>query len=448
MIKIYNSLTKQIEEFVPIKENEVSMYVCGPTVYDSMHIGNSRPVIFFDTVARFFRYRGYKVTYASNYTDIDDKIIARAQKEGVSEVEISERYIAEINATIRKLNCLPLSKTPRVTETIPEIIAFIAELVDRGAAYVADGDVYFDIGKVAEYGILSGQSASNLISGARIDPGEKKRNPLDFTLWKRTTEGRRWPSPWGEGRPGWHTECVVMIESIFQGKIDIHGGGNDLKFPHHDNEIAQSLSLRRHPIANYWMHNGMIDFSGEKMSKSLGNFVRAEDLLSAISYPVYRLMILNAPYRQPLSFRDELLEQAEKDYQKIYRSYLGATRALELNETDVEAILTPEIAAVRERFIAAMEDDFNTANALTEIQMLVKEINALIRGGATGLGSLKGALAVMKELLWVFGIEIEIEPLTAEDKAMVATYYKAKKEKDYRLSDQLRAIIIEKGIIL
>lgn len=448
MIKIYNSLTKTIEEFVPIKENEVSMYVCGPTVYDSMHIGNSRPVIFFDTVARFFRYLGYKITYVSNYTDIDDKIIARAIKEGVSESEISERYISEITETIRRLNCLPLDKTPRVTETIPEIIAFIEKLVACGAAYVVDGDVYFDVEKVADYGVLSGQTTNNLISGARIDPDEKKRNPLDFNLWKRTTEGRRWHSPWGEGRPGWHTECVVMVESIFAGKIDIHGGGNDLKFPHHDNEIAQSLCLHSHPIANYWMHNGMIDFSGDKMSKSLGNYVLANDLLDAITYPVYRLMILNVPYRQPLAFREELIRQAEKEYQKIYRSFVGAVRALELSETGVTAETNEVIEEEKSRFIAAMKDDFNTANALTAIQGLVKEANTLIRGGAANLGFLKRTTEVLKELLWVLGIEIEIKPLTAEDKSMVAAYYKAREEKDYRLSDQLRAIIIEKGIIL
>lgn len=448
MIRIYNSLTKKIEDFIPIKENEVSMYVCGPTVYDSMHIGNSRPVIFFDTVARFFRYLGYKLTYVSNYTDIDDKIIARAKRDNLTEEEVSERYIGEINETIRQLNCLPFSKTPRVTESISEIIDFIGKIVNCGGAYVVAGDVYFDIEQVKDYGILSGQTVDNLISGARIDFNEKKKNPLDFNLWKRTTEGKRWASPWSAGRPGWHTECVVMIQNIFKGKIDIHGGGNDLKFPHHDNEIAQSICLHNHAIANYWMHNGMIDFSGEKMSKSLGNYIAAKDLLAKISYPVYRLMILNVPYRQPLAFKEELLQQAENDYQKIYRSYIGIYRALELSEQNIKSVSSGEIEQLKEDFLSAMKDDFNTANALTVIHQLVKIANTLVRNGDEQLGYLKRVLLLMAEMLWVFGIEIDVSPLTAEDKLTVKAYYQAKKAKNYRLSDQLRDIIMAKGIII
>lgn len=264
MIKIYNSLTKKIEGFKPIKENELTMYVCGPTVYNFMHIGNSRPIIFFDVVARFFKYLGYKVTYVSNFTDIDDKIIARAEEEGISESEVSEKYIKEISETYNRLNIIPHDKNPKVTENMQEIIDYIGILITKGGAYVSDGDVYFDVSKIDNYGVLSSQTIENLIQGARVETNDKKKNPVDFTLWKETLTGLRWKSPWSEGRPGWHTECVVMINNIFKGKIDIHGGGLDLKFPHHDNEIAQSMCSHDHTIANYWMHNGRIDLRDRK----------------------------------------------------------------------------------------------------------------------------------------------------------------------------------------
>ena len=449
MIKIYNSLTKQVEIFTPIKENEVSMYVCGPTVYDSIHIGNSRPIVFFDTVARFFTFLGYKVTYVSNYTDIDDRIIIRAKEEGVSEENISRRYIEETNQVIEGLNCLPYNKTPLVTESISSIISFIKDIIDCGGAYIVDGDVYFDISKVENYGILSSQAIDSLISGARVDPNEKKRSPLDFNLWKETKEGKRWLSPWSWGRPGWHSECVVMIEDIFNGKIDIHGGGNDLKFPHHENEIAQSVCLHNHMIANYWMHNGMIDFSGEKMSKSLGNYeTSAKELLDKITYPVYRLIILNVPYRQPLSFKEELIRQAENDYQKIYRSYISIVRLLELSEELVEEHEYQDLVDLKTNFINAMKEDFNTTNALSVIHQLVKLGNTLIRSNNIEIGYLKQVLNTMKDLLWILGIEIEVKALSKEDKMILKLYYKAKAEKDYKLSDQLRKTLIDKGILL
>ncbi|NLD25842.1 MAG: cysteine--tRNA ligase, partial [Acholeplasmataceae bacterium] len=425
MVRIYNSLTKQLEDFKPLKENEVSMYVCGPTVYDRMHIGNSRPVIFFDTVARFFRYLGYRITHVSNFTDIDDKIIARARHDQKSEEEISERYIKEIIKTYRRLNCLPHSANPKVTETMPEIISFIEVLLQKGGAYVVDGDVYFDITKVEDYGILSSQTVDNLISGARIEPNDKKHNPIDFTLWKETTEGRNWPSPWSLGRPGWHTECVVMIDKVFGGKIDIHGGGTDLKFPHHDNEIAQSVCAHDHHLANYWMHNGRIDFSGEKMSKSLGNVIWADDLLDRISHQVYRLLMLNVPYRQPMNYREELLEQATTDYEKIRRAYNGLYRKLE--ELPEEAIENSEIKALKAEFIAAMADDFNTANALTSIFKMVKLANGLVREKNPEPGLMKAALTLFSEMLWVFGIETGISPLSDEQKALLEQYREARK---------------------
>jgi cysteinyl-tRNA synthetase len=447
MVRIYNSLSKQLEDFKPLRENEVSMYVCGPTVYDNMHIGNSRPVIFFDTVARFFRYLGYRVIYVSNFTDIDDKIIARARQDGIGEEEISERYIKEISNTYRRLNCLPHSANPKVTETMPEIIAFIEGLLEKGGAYVVEGDVYFDITKVEDYGILSSQTVENLISGARVETNDKKRNPIDFTLWKETSEGRNWPSPWSMGRPGWHTECVVMIDKVFGGKIDIHGGGTDLKFPHHDNEIAQSVCAHEHHLANYWMHNGRIDLSGEKMSKSLGNVIWADDLLDRVPHQIYRLLMLNVPYRQPLNYREELLEQAAADYEKIRRAYNGLYRKLEeLPETAPAE--EAEVVALKAEFITAMSDDFNTANALTSIFKISKMANNLIREKNAEPGLMKACLDLFSEMLWVFGIETGISPLNEAQKDLLERYREARKAKNFALSDRLREELLAQGIEL
>ena len=453
MIKLYNSLTNKIEEFKSIKENEVSMYVCGPTVYSNIHIGNSRPVIFFDTVARFFKYLGYKVTYVSNFTDIDDKIIKRAKEEKVTEKEISEKYIAEISETYRRLNCLPHFKNPKVTETMDQIIKFIADLIEKNGAYQVDSDVYFDVSKINEYGVLSGQTVENLINGARIDTNDKKKNPIDFTLWKATDEGIKWDSPFGEGRPGWHTECVVMINSIFNGMIDIHGGGLDLKFPHHDNEIAQSLCMYNNKIANYWMHNGRIDFGGEKMSKSLGNIIWANDLLDKIPYQVYRLMILNVPYRQPLNYKEELLTQATNDYEKIKRAYISLFRDLEMNGYNLsnlneEAIKADDLVNIKNEFIEAMSNDFNTANAITSIFNVVKLINNYVRNKDTDINLKKEALALLKQMLWVLGIEVEINLLTKEEKEIVSSWMEARKAKDFEKADALRKEITERNIIL
>lgn len=449
MIKLYNSLTNKIEEFKPIKENEVSMYVCGPTVYSNIHIGNSRPVIFFDTVSRFFKYLGYKVTYVSNFTDIDDKIIKRAKEEGITEKEVSEKYIKEISETYRRLNCLPHDKNPKVTETMDQIIDFIDELVKKDGAYVVGKDVYFDVAKISEYGILSGQTTENLINGARIDANDKKKNPIDFTLWKETSEGIKWDSPWGMGRPGWHTECVVMINSIFNGMIDIHGGGLDLKFPHHDNEIAQSLCLYNNKIANYWMHNGRIDMGGEKMSKSTGNLIWAKDLLDKIPYQVYRLLILNVPYRQPLNYKEELVLQATNDYEKIKRAYVSLYRDLELNDNlEKVEVNSSELLNIKNEFIEAMSNDFNTANAITSIFNLVKLINLYTRNKDTLVSLKKEALELLYELLWVLGIEVDIKPLTKEEKDLVLEWNLARKNKDFTKADELRTKISERNILL
>ncbi len=450
MIKLYNSLTNKIEEFKTIKDNEVMMYVCGPTVYSNIHIGNSRPVIFFDTVSRFFKYVGYKVTYVSNFTDIDDKIIKRAKEEGVSEKEISEKYIREISNTYKRLNCLPHDVNPKVTESIDEIINFIKDLVDKDCAYVVDGDVYFDVSKAKNYGILSGQSIDNLIKGARIEQNEKKKNPIDFTLWKKTDEGIQWDSPWGMGRPGWHTECVVMINDIFHGPIDIHGGGLDLKFPHHDNEIAQAVCQYDNQIANYWMHNGRINFDGEKMSKSLGNVLWANDLLDKVPFQVYRLMILNVPYRQPLNYKDDLLQQASNDYEKIKRAYISLFRCLEVEKKALgkKEVQKDELVNLKNEFIEAMSNDFNTANAITVVFQLVKVVNNYVRDKNIDVKDLQEALQLFDEFLWVLGIETNLQELTSEEKEIVSKWQEARNLKDFAKADELRKIINERNILI
>ena len=454
MIKIYNSLTNKIEEFKPIKEKEVSMYVCGPTVYNNLHIGNSRPVIFFDTVARFFKYLGYKVTYVSNFTDIDDKIINKAIKENVSETEISERYIKVILNLYKRLNCLPHDANPRVTENMDNIVKFIDAMVKNEGAYAVDGDVYFDVAKIKEYGILSGQTVENLLNGVRIENNEKKHNSIDFTLWKQTENGIKWNSPWGAGRPGWHTECVVMIDNIFNGMIDIHGGGNDLKFPHHDNEIAQSICVNNHKIANYWIHNGRVDLGGEKMSKSTGNVLWADEMLDTIPTPIYRLMMLNVPYRQLLNYKEELVTQSTNDYEKIKRPYVSAYRKLELaSKLDLDNDFytdfnTQDILNVVNEFKDAMSNDFNTANAITAIFKVTKLLNNYLREREVKYVALLESLQALKSMLWVLGVNVDVNPLTDEEKELVNKWNQAKANKDFETADKLRAEINNKKIVL
>lgn len=452
MIKIYNSLTNKLEEFKPLKENELSMYVCGSTVYNDMHIGNARPIVFFDVVSRFFQYMGYNVKFVSNFTDIDDKIIKKAQAEGVDESVISERYIRSILETYRLLNCLPHYKNPKVTENMDNIIEFIKLLVEKQGAYVVDKDVYFDVSKDADYGVLSGQTVENLISGSRVEENDKKRNYCDFNLWKETNVGKKWNSPWGEGRPGWHTECVVMINKIFNGMIDIHGGGSDLKFPHHENEIAQSMVAYNNHIASYWMHNGRIDFNGEKMSKSIGNTIDAKQLVKEIGYGPFRLLILSVPYRQPLNYREEILNQAKTDYEKIYKAKLGLARKLQLqkniitiNKKDIE---NQDILNIKNEFINALSNDFNTANALTAIIKTVKLINVLTRQKEFDENYAIELLILLKEQMWVLGIDKEIQPLSDEQLQIVLEWQKARNDKNFEVADKLREIIEEKGIEL
>ena len=452
MIKLYNSLTNKLEEFKSLKEKEVSMYVCGSTVYNDMHIGNARPIVFFDVVSRFFQYVGYDVKFVSNFTDIDDKIIKKAEAEGVDESVISERYIKSILETYKLLNCLPHYKNPKVTENMDNIINFIDLLVKKQGAYVADKDVYFDVTKDADYGVLSGQTVENLISGSRVEENDKKQHSCDFNLWKETSVGKKWDSPWGAGRPGWHTECVVMINNIFDGMIDIHGGGSDLKFPHHENEIAQSMIAFENHIASYWMHNGRIDFNGEKMSKSIGNTIDAKGLVKEIGHGPFRLIILSVPYRQPLNYREEILNQAKTDYEKIYKAKLSLIRKLQLNKniTNCEKvnIEKADLVAVKEEFINALSNDFNTANAITAIIKTVKLVNTFTRQKEFDVDYALQLLTLLNEQMWVLGIDKDIKPLNEEEIEVVNKWQDARNNKNFELADELRKVIVEKGIEL
>lgn len=439
-MKIYNSVTNKLQEFTPCKENEISMYVCGPTVYNYVHIGNMRPVIFFDVVRRYFEFKGYKVTYASNVTDVDDKIINKAMAENVSEEEIAKRFEEAFFNDVENAGSKKPHEIPHATAYIPEMITFISKLIDKGYAYEKDGDVYFRVTKIDNYGVLSNQEIKDLESGARISVEEKKENPLDFTLWKKTNEGIKWESPWGLGRPGWHTECVVMSNKIFGPKIDIHGGGVDLKFPHHENEIAQSIALNDNLIAENWMHVGRLDFGTQKMSKSLGNVVWAKDILKNYPYQALRMMILNSNYRSPISYTDETMPYFTGEFEKINRTLHQAFIELDLadkftNDLDCDII---------NRFKAEMDNDFNTPNVLTLVYEIIKKINVAIRNKDEYLNVLYNTVITILDCL---GINFDYKRLNDEEKSLYNEWLKARKDKNFELADKLRASLVEKNIL-
>ena len=451
MIRIYNSLTGKVEEFKPIKEKELKMYVCGSTVYNGMHIGNTRPIIFFDVVARFFKYLGYKVTYVSNFTDIDDKIINKAKAEGVSEEVIANRYIKLILGTYKKLNILPHDANPRVTETMDDIVKFIQLLVDKKKAYIADGDVYFNVDCVEDYGTLSGQKLDDLIAGARVDENDKKHNPFDFNLWKETLDGVKWHTCFSDGRPGWHTECVVMINKLLGTPIDIHGGGMDLKFPHHENERAQAIAAYGNGLANYWIHTGWIGMDNVKMSKSLGNTIDADQLVTDLGYGVYRLALLSAPYRQMVNYQADLIQASKNQYEKISRAYIQLIRKLQISYDLVNPLVDikkSEYVKLNQEFIDALSDDFNISNAITALDKEIKEVNLATRQNNLTVDELKELYSLFYNMLWVLGIEPHIEALNEEELTLVRKWMEARTNKDFALADNLRNQINEKGIIL
>lgn len=443
-IRIYNSLTNQIESFKPINEGRVSMYVCGPTVYNFVHIGNMRPVVVFDTFRRFLTYIGYDVKYVSNYTDVDDKIIKRAIELNMPENEVTKMYIEAFEEDLKNINALKPNVTPRVTEYMNQIIDFIDRLVKNGSAYVVDGDVYFRVEKIKDYGKLSNTRIEDLLVGARIDENSKKESPLDFTLWKHTDIGIKWDSPWSKGRPGWHTECVVMINSLFKnGHIDIHGGGFDLKFPHHENEIAQSEAINHHAIANYWMHNGFININNEKMSKSLGNVVTAHDALKKYGGNSVRLLLISTHYRAPVNFSEDLLLTNAKELTKITNVMKQLAVLLQLNDIGLDG----KCATYIEPFLNALADDLNTANALSELYNVIRQANQAMRTKEVDLKLLEQLFATIRDEVSILGLNIAYPTLNNDDKKLLIEYNLAKANKDYAKSDSIRSKLIERNIL-
>lgn len=451
-MKLYNSLTNKKEEFRPIEEGKVSIYACGPTVYNDMHVGNVRPQVVFDVLRRFFIYLGYDVKYVSNFTDVDDKIINKANEENTTIDVISKRYIESVEDDLKALHVYdyPIIH-PTCTEHMDDIIEFIDGLIKKDFAYESNGDVYFRVRKLKDYGKLSNRNIEDLEVGARIEKNEIKEDPLDFTLWKKKKEGEvYWDSPWSEGRPGWHIECSTMIKSIFGGTIDIHCGGEDLKFPHHENEIAQSEALMDKPLAHYWLHNGMINIENVKMSKSLGNFLYAKDFLEKESGEVLRFFILNAHYRKPLNFNAEAIEAAKTSLRRLKNSKKRLTEFLETAE-DAPATeeISKKIGEIRESFKAHMGDDLNTPDAFSDMFALSKFANSAFDENSTK-GSLEEALKLFGEFTEVLGVlqDDEEAGLDSEVKELMRQRDEARKNKDYKLSDEIRDRLTEMGYIV
>ena len=441
-IRFYNSLSGKIEEFKPIKEKEVSIYVCGPTVYNDPHIGNMRPVVFFDTFRKFLEEVGYSVKYVSNYTDVDDKIIKKAIEEKKTEKEITTFYIAEYEKCLEDLNVAKAYENPKVTDYMNSIISYINGLVEKGAAYVNDGEVFFNVSQDEKYGELSKINIEDLISGARIEQNSKKQNPLDFLLWKNTDEGIKWESPWCLGRPGWHTECCVMIDTIFKGMIDIHGGGIDLKFPHHENEIAQAEAMHHNHIANYWLHTAMMDIKGQKMSKSLGNVILAKDAIKEYGADTIRLLLLNCDYRSVLNFSDDTVKDASSIVTKLTSVYKQLNLLLNVNGID----LNGNSAKVKP-FLENLANDINIPNGVTNLLDLIKEANVELRKKDKDLNILKEDFYAITKISYILGLHFTPSKLYDEDLSIYKAYLLAKENKDFAKSDELRKVLIEKNIL-
>ena len=454
-MQVYNTLTNRKEEFVPIEPGKVRMYVCGPTVYNFFHIGNARPFVVFDTLRRYFKFRGYEVKFVQNFTDVDDKIINRAKEEGITAPEVSEKYIKEYFNDAEALNVLKADVHPKVSEHIPEIIEFVQTLIDKGYAYEADGDVYYSTRKFPDYGKLSGQNIDDLESGARIAIGEVKEDPLDFALWKARKEESEiaWESPWGMGRPGWHIECSTMAKKHLGETIDIHGGGQDLTFPHHENEIAQSEACNGVPFAHYWMHNGYINVDGKKMSKSLNNFFTVRDIRENYSGDVIRFFLLSGHYRSPINFSDTLMEQSKQGYERIATA-IETLEFLKANGSDEamadEASKIASLDKHREKFIEVMDDDLNTADGIAAIFELVSEINLDVKDGASKSFAEEALKRIreLTEVLGLFGGKDEEEGLGDDIQALIDERQAARKEKNWARADEIRDQLAAMGITL
>ena len=453
-MRIYNTLTRKKEEFKPIEEGKARIYVCGPTVYNYFHIGNARPFVVFDTLRKYLEYRGYKVKFVQNFTDVDDKIINKAREEGVTAPEISEKYIAEYFKDAAALNVKKADVHPKVSEHIPEIIDFVSTLIDRGYAYEVNGDVYFSTRKFKGYGKLSKQNIEDLEAGARIAVGEIKEDPLDFALWKAQKEEDEiaWDCPWGKGRPGWHIECSAMAKKHLGDTIDIHAGGQDLQFPHHENEIAQSECCNGVPFANYWMHNGYITIDNEKMSKSKGNFFTVRDILEDYSGEVIRFFLLSGHYRNPINFSDALMEQAKAGLARMENAkknlkHLIANSGGEM--TDDEKAALDGYDRYREEFIAAMDDDLNTADAISAIFELVTAINTAVKDGASKEFAQK-SLDTLMEMATVVGLlqQDADDEIDDEIQKLVDERQEARKARNFARADEIRDMLKERGITL
>ena len=455
-MKIYNTLTRQKEEFVPVHPGKVGMYVCGPTVYNYIHIGNARPMIIFDTVRRYFEYKGYEVNYVSNFTDVDDKIIKKANEEGVTATEIAERYIKECKQDMEALNIKPATHQPRATEEIGGMINMIQTLIEKGHAYEVDGTVYFKTRSFKDYGQLSKKNIDDLEAGHReikVTGEEGKKDPLDFVLWKPKKEGEiAWDSPWGEGRPGWHIECSEMSKKYIGDTIDIHAGGEDLIFPHHENEIAQSEACNDEKFANYWMHNGFLNINNKKMSKSAGNFFTVREIGEKYPLQVIRFFMLSAHYRTPLNFSDTLVESAKTGLDRILTA-IDLCREMAAKEetgslSDAEKEHFAKVEALVKKFEDAMEDDFNTADAVSAIFEIVRESNSTVKDFSADYA--KKVLKVLEDLCGVLGIETtkEEEILDEEIEKLIEERQAARKNKDFARADEIRDQLLEQGIIL
>lgn len=452
-IKIFNTLTREKEAFKPLEEGKVSMYVCGPTVYNYIHIGNARPAIVFDTVRRYLEYRGYDVDYVLNFTDVDDKIIKAANELGEEVPEVADRFIDAYLEDVGALGVKKATHHPRVMDTMDDIIEFVNVLVDKGYAYEADGDVYFRPRAFEDYGKLSHQSVDELRAGARIQVGEKKEDPLDFALWKQAKDGEiAWDAPWGQGRPGWHIECSAMAKKYLGETIDIHAGGQDLTFPHHENEIAQSEAMTGKIFAKYWMHNGYINIDNEKMSKSLGNFVLTKDLIAQYKPQVLRFFMLSVHYRHPINFTEELLESAKNSLDRIQTAYhnLEHRKSASLNLTEDNAEWLEKIADFKRDFEKEMDDDFNTANAISVLFELSKEANIYLNEPQTKLAVIEAFQDAIMELLEILGINLDTdkELLDEEIETLITERNEARKNRDFAKADEIRDLLKEKSIIL
>ena len=452
MLRVYNTLTRKKEEFQTLEPGVVKMYVCGPTVYSDAHVGHAMSALVFDVIRRYFEYRGYQVRHVMNYTDVDDKIINRANLMGADPFQLAEGYIQDFRRHLADLNILPATANPRATQTMDKIQAMIQGLIEKGYAYAAAGDVYFRVTKDEEYGKLSGRRLDDMQAGSRVEIGEQKEHPMDFALWKAAKPNEpAWDSPWGKGRPGWHIECSAMNLDILGEQIDIHGGGNDLIFPHHENEIAQSESYTGKQFARYWLHNGMLQLSGEKMSKSLGNLVTIEEFLSKHEADALRMMVLNGSYRAPLSFSEEIIEQAERGLDRLHAALKPALTDAPGAPPETRAWLDKQAETAQQAFVEALDDDFNTAGALSHIFELVRVINTTRDNGATS-GELKPAQDTLRALTGVLGLRLAEKKGAGEaDKfvdLLVEIRTEMRKQKIWAMSDLIRDRLKELGVVI